>query len=139
MRFVLILLLLLFASSCTQQSDKVDPVDQTVHVPWNAEKVQVDEVDVLEPCAHEYDLQLEDGRRIKGVLKVTTPKEAHEKVVKLINTSVGHPKAVLYKDIGSVWQVDLILTVPECEDEEGCALIEISITEWLRANNLAWD
>lgn len=137
MRFILLILVTLFACSCSQQPTVI-PVDKPIQTPWSAEVVKVDELDVVEPFAHEFDLQLEDGRRILGKLEVKTPKESHEKVVKFINKSVGHPKAVLLKEMTGFWQIDLILTVPECE-EEGCAFEEVSLTEWLKANNLAWD
>jgi len=99
----------------------------------------VERVEVLPNCGHMFILDLKDGERIKGVLKVETGKDAHERVVKLINESV-RPDVVLYehREEEKVWEVDLLLHIPECTDGGGCTLKELSLTKWLIEEGLAW-
>lgn len=101
--------------------------------------VALKRIEVLPDVGHAFIIDLKDGGRIKGVLKVETGKDAHEKVVKLINKSV-RPDVVLYehRPDEKLWVVDLLLHMPECVEDGGCTLRELSLTQWLVEQGLAW-
>ena len=103
------------------------------------EVAAVQQIEVVPNSGHEFILDLKDGGRIKGVLLVETGKDAHEKVVKLINKCV-QPDVVLYghDKEKKVWEVDILLHMPECVEGGGCTLKEISLTQWLVEQGLAW-
>lgn len=103
------------------------------------EIVGVNKITVLSDCGHMFILDLQDGRRIKGTLNLETGKEAHEKVVRLINQSI-QPSVFLqrYDSDDKIWIIDLKLKVSECV-EESCKLKELSLTDWLVKEGLAWN
>jgi hypothetical protein len=77
---------------------------------------------------HEFDITLEDGKRMKGQLEVVTPtgagSEVTKKVTDLINSAVN-PKVVLLRE----GKVDILLTVNNKE---------LSLSKWLKDNKLVW-
>jgi hypothetical protein len=95
-----------------------------------AKAVGIKQIEVLPNVGHEFILDLATGERIKGVLKVGTGKDAHERVVKLINQS-ARPEAYLYeyRKGDKVWIVDIKL----CCDSK-----DVSLTSWLVQQGLAW-
>ena len=97
----------------------------------NVEKsYRVTHIDVLK--GHEFDLKLEDGRRIAASLEVSTAKEATEKVIRFLN-SCTNPRCVLkHKMIDtSMWNVVLFVT-----DSEGR---EINLADWLLEQGLVFQ
>jgi hypothetical protein len=109
-----------------------------VEEPARAKVMALESITVLPDCGHEFVLDLKDSRRIKGMLRVETGKDAHEKVVKLINESI-QPEVVLYEHQkeAKVWVVDIRLRHKECVGDS-CTLRELSLTEWLVREGLAW-
>lgn len=116
--------------------------DQTSDVPfigvhqWSGKSHPVQTVDVLK--GHEYDLRLLNGSRIRAYLKVESVPEAREQVVQLLNNS-RKPRVVLLKrkDAGH-WYVELIVQ-PQDVKLGGKVGGEVSITDWLRSNDLIYD
>lgn len=104
------------------------------------EVVAAERIEVLPNVGHIFILDLKEGDRIKGILKVETGKDAHERVVKLINKSV-RPDVVLYEHRPGekLWVVDILLHIPECTKDGGCTLKELSLTDWLVKEGLAWQ
>lgn len=86
---------------------------------------------------HEFDLKLEDGRRIHGVLNVKTPKEARDRMVRFINQAT-HPRVVLLERLNvpthlgnaEIWRVRLYVTVGPSE---------VNVVDWLKDQNLVWQ
>lgn len=78
---------------------------------------------------HEFDITLENGKRMKGQLEVVTPtgagSEVTKKVTDLINSAVN-PKVVLLRE----GKVDILLTVKNKE---------LSLSKWLKDNKLVWE
>lgn len=82
---------------------------------------------------HEFDLKLEDGRRILGRLTVTTPEgeEVRDKVIDFLNSpGVTHPAVVLLGKLDHAWSIELYLNVGE---------ERVQLTSWLRENGLIWE
>lgn len=80
----------------------------------------------------EFDLKIgTKGDRVHVRLTVTAAPEAKEQVVRFINVC-SNPRVVLLRKSGDVWTADLFLYVKETGKE-------VSLAEWLKFNNLAWD
>lgn len=84
---------------------------------------------------HEFDLKLEDGRRIYGHLSIMTPREAKGRVVRLLNNvsnprvvvkSRGNPEDVAFRT-PTLWTIDIFLAV---NGEE------IMLSKWLKKQGL---
>jgi hypothetical protein len=80
----------------------------------------------------EFDLKIGNGgERVHVKLTVTAAPESKEQVVRFIN-GCSNPRVVLLKKTGDVWTADLFLYVKETGKE-------VSLAEWLKFNNLAWE
>ena len=98
----------------------------------NVEKsYRVTHIGVLK--GHEFDLKLEDGRRIAASLEVSTAKEATEKVIRFLN-SCTNPRCVLkHKTIDntSMWNVVLFVTNSNGQ--------EVNLADWLLDQGLVFQ
>lgn len=114
--------------------------DQTTDTPfigvhqWSGRSYPVQSINVLQ--GHEYDLSLSNGIRIRAYLELDSTPEARKQVVRLLNRS-AKPRVVLLKrkDRGH-WYVDLLV---HPQDEEYGHGREVSISDWLRSKQLAYD
>lgn len=99
---------------------------------WANKSYSVQTVNVLN--GHEFDLQLANGKRIRGFLEVTAAPEAKKEVVRLLNNS-RKPRVILKrrKDDGH-WCIELLVQ-PQSEGWQR----EVNVADWLRANRLAYD
>lgn len=78
---------------------------------------------------HEFDILLEDNRRIHARLQNETPPEAKNEVVRLINCSTN-PKLFKISEDNGVWIVEIYLTTDGKE---------IILSSWLRERHLLRD
>lgn len=72
----------------------------------------------------EFDLTLENGRRVHARLAIQTVPNVKSKVVAHINQSTK-PSVIVISD-GEVWVVDLVFD-------------NVSLTDWLYAQKLVWE
>ncbi len=82
----------------------------------------------------EFDLILQDGRRIHAVLDVRTSPLAKSKVLQLINRS-RNPRIIIRKNLGNLWVVEMYLTAKSPTGGE----VEVSLAKWLQHKNLAYQ
>jgi len=78
---------------------------------------------------HEFDITLDDGRRIHAMLPVRTGKEARDKVLTFISQSTK-PRVIVLQQGPEFWTVDIKVS-------NGGR--DVLLTEWLKANRLVWD
>lgn len=78
---------------------------------------------------HEFDLKLEDGRRVHALLDVKTAPEAKEHVVRVLNNARS-PRIRLIEKNGSDWRVELYVKI----DGQ-----EVNFVSWLRQMDLVWE
>ena len=86
--------------------------------------------------SNDFDIKLVDGTRVRGRLGLSTAPEARNYLVKLINNSVKLPEVVFKKRIGDIdgyWLVEIYVTIDPIDKKE------ISLSEWLITNGLAWS
>lgn len=107
-----------------------DVVSQTI-IDWRG-PVKVNKVQVLN--GNEYDLILEDGRRIKASLGVETTPDAKDKVVAFLNRSYN-PRVILEKQDDGIWLVSLYVTAKNVYNQD----IQIELSTWLREKNLVYN
>lgn len=95
--------------------------------------IKVNRIQVL--SGGEYDLILEDGRRVKAVLGVVATPDAKDKVVSFLNRS-NNPRVILKKQDGNgTWLISLFVTTKNVENQ----YIEIDLSTWLREKNLVYN
>ena len=106
-----------------------NPIVHNPSAPFNIVKIGV-----LEGTGSEFDILLNDGRRIRGTLSVRATKESHNEVVAFINQSKA-PQAILYnKEKDGSWLVDIKLI--QCENG---SCNPTSLTQWLKKKKLIWE
>lgn len=93
--------------------------------------VPIQQMNVL--TGDEFDLVLQDGRRIHASLSVKTPPSAKPKVLELVNRC-RNPRAIFHKDLGGIWLVDIYVTAKNQDGSE----VEVSLAKWLQDKNLAY-
>ena len=97
--------------------------------------VAATQVAVLE--GGEFDIKLVDGERLHGFLPVSTPKEAKEKVIKLLNPA-QRMEVILLKKVEKGWLVNILFVAPQCNGTI-CSLQEANLVDWLKEHSLAWE
>lgn len=108
-----------------------DPVAQVLMTVIN-HPVKVSQIHVIH--GHEFDLTLEDQRRIHALLVIKTPIEAKSRVLELLNKS-SNPCVVLKEKKDDVWVVDLYVTTKDIENNQ----VEVDLTTWLRDKKLVFE
>lgn len=107
-----------------------DPVANLI-MDWR-QPLKITRIQVL--SGHEYDLSLEDGRRIKASLNVFSTPESKELMVHFLNRS-SNPKVILEKEDGNLWYVSIYVTVRNAVGQD----VEINLARWLKEKNLVYD
>lgn len=86
---------------------------------------------------HEFDLKLDNGKRIHARLRKGSVPEAKESVIRFLNENLKDRSVyakvydkVIQDHAEDIWIIDLIV-----ETEEG----EVSLTEWLEEKGLIWN
>jgi len=106
------------------------PFVQT-YIHWQ-DPIKVKHLAVL--TGSEFDLGLEDGRRIHAVLEVKAASDSKKHVLEFLNRS-KNPRVVLKEQNGDLWLVQFYVTA---QDTTGQA-VEIDLAKWLRDKKLAYD
>lgn len=131
--FAFVSLVLSFLLIVKNKVDKhyVDDVISQTIIEWRG-PMRVSKIQVLNGA--EYDLILEDGRRIKAALGVETTPDAKDKVIGFINRSYN-PRVILKKQDGGTWLVSLYVTAKDASNQD----VEIELATWLREKNLVYN
>ena len=124
LNYLLIVLFLLFAG-CRHPLVMPRPIETC--------DVANDGIYVFPDSGSEFGISLKDGRRLHCLLSIKTSRGAHDEVVRFINQSQS-PQVIIYDKKDDGWLVDLRLI--QCT---GTACRPISLTQWLREKQLAWE
>ena len=95
--------------------------------PLKVEKIQV-------ITGNDYDILLEDGRRIKASLGVYPTPDSKDKVVNFLNRS-SNPRVILKQQDDGCWLVSLYVVAKNTADQN----VEIDLSTWLREKNLVYN
>jgi len=82
----------------------------------------------------EFDLVLEDDRRIRAILDVRSTPDAKAKVLAFLNQCVS-PRIVVQQHKNNVWVVSMYVTADNSNGEK----VEISLSKWLKEKRLIYD
>ena len=91
----------------------------------------VSKINVLK--GDEFDLTLQDNRRIHGVLDLKATPEARLKVTEFLS-SCKNPRVLLKKKHNDVWLVHIYVTTTDTDGRN----IEINLSKWLLQKRLAY-
>lgn len=94
--------------------------------------INVKQINVIN--GDEFDLLLNDGRRIHAVLDVRAVPGAKNKVVSFINRCYN-PRIIIQEKKDSVWIVSMFVTTKGVDGEN----VEVSLAKWLSEKKLAYD
>jgi hypothetical protein len=106
-----------------------DPVANMI-MNWR-KPLKIHKIKVL--SGHEYDLTVEDGRRIKASLSVFSTPESKEKMIQFLNRA-SNPKVILDREEGNIWYASIYVTVQNSIGQE----VEIDLARWLKEKNLVY-
>lgn len=107
-----------------------DPLANTIIELQNPIKVK--QINVLN--GDEFDLMLEDGRRIHAILDVRSTPDAKSEVLSFVNRCFD-PRIVIQQQKGDVWIVSMWVTTTGTDGQN----VEVSLAKWLREKRLAYD
>jgi len=79
---------------------------------------------------NEFDLRLDNGKRIHARLAVNAVPNSKKKVITYLNDNGTQPRVVILGQKENTWIVDLYVQKE---------LREESLTEWLKKNDLVWE
>jgi len=82
----------------------------------------------------EFDLVLEDDRRIHAILDVRSTPDAKTKVLAFLNQCTS-PRIVIQQHKNNVWVVSMYVTTENTSGEK----VEISLSKWLREKRMIYD
>lgn len=103
-----------------------------IQLSQNVETFTVSEITVL--AGNEFDLKLDNGKRIHAKLLVNTVPDAKHKVIDYLN-SIQQPRVVILGRQGETWMVDLYVRM----ESQASLWEEVSLTKWLQENELVWE
>jgi hypothetical protein len=129
--FVSLVLSISFIIKNRVNKHHVDDVISQIIIDWR-NPVKVNKIQVLN--GNEYDLFLEDGRRIRAALGVETTPDAKDKVIAFINRSYD-PRVILKEQDNGIWLVSLYVTAKNVYNQD----IQIELSTWLREKNLIYN
>lgn len=81
----------------------------------------------------EFDLRLDNGKRIHARLAVNTSPDAKTKVITYLNYNGNQPRVVILGKQDDAWIVDLYVR------KESQPFEEVSLTKWLQESGLVWE
>lgn len=128
LKIILIILLLSnFVAICSikspfSNSNNSGTIDSFGNV-FNIKQVRIN-------SGHEFELVLEDGRKVWAFLEVKTSHKAKDELVKLFNSGIN-PRCILKSKKDSFWIVDIQITNDKGKD--------ISIVDFLRDKGLIFN
>lgn len=128
--------ILLFAYTCKNKFfvDKSVPIAGIPSTSVINKRFEAKSISVI--GSNDFDIKLVDGTRVRGRLGINAAPEARNYLVKLINNSVMLPEVVFKKRVGDIdgyWLVEIYVIIDPIEKKE------ISLSEWLITNGLAWS
>lgn len=94
--------------------------------------IAVKQINVL--SGNEFDISLDDNRRIRATLDVQATPEAKMKMIHFINSS-RKPRAILHKQNNGIWTVSLYVIV---KDDSGTD-VEVELSSWLKEKRLVYN
>lgn len=94
--------------------------------------INVKQIEVI--SGNHYDLLLEDGRRIRADLGISSLPEAKNKVIIFLNKS-SKPKIIIRKKVNDYYLIFFYVT---SQDIHG-RLIEVELSEWLLQKRLLYE
>lgn len=94
--------------------------------------VDVLKINVLN--GHEFDICLNDDRRIHAILDVESSSDAKKHVVEFLNRCTK-PRVVLKKQKDDKWVVQLYVTATDANNQA----VEISLSQWLKEKKLVYE
>lgn len=109
-----------------------DPIAGSI-IDWQ-KPIGVKKINVL--TGNEFDLILEDDRRIHAFLRVKATPDAKPKIIEFLNHCLN-PRAILIeeKKEESYWIVRMYVTIRDSSNQ----LIEIDLAKWLQEKQLAYN
>lgn len=111
---------------------KNPPTIPEVRVSESGDTYSVTEITVL--AGNEFDLKLENGKRIHAKLVVNTVPDAKYRVINYLNET-QKPRVVILGKQGDTWMVDLHVRM----ESQASLWKEVSLTNWLKENELVWE
>lgn len=94
--------------------------------------IRVEKVDVIN--GNHYDLLLEDGRRIKADLGISSLPEAKSKIISFLNKS-SNPKVIIRKKVDDYYLIFFYVTTKDVNGK----IIEVELSEWLLQKRLLYE
>lgn len=94
--------------------------------------VSVKQIHVL--SGNEFDISLDDDRRIRATLPVQATPEAKMKMIHFINNS-RKPRAILHRENDGVWTVSLFVIVKDSSGQD----VEVELSSWLKEKRLVYN
>lgn len=82
----------------------------------------------------DFDISLNDNRRIRATLDVQATPEAKMKIIHFINSS-RQPRAILHKENNGVWTVSLFVIVKDSDGND----VEVELSSWLKEKRLVYN
>ena len=112
---------------------KIQPTPETeIQISQSGDTYSVTEITVL--AGNEFDLKLENGKRIHAKLLVNTVPDAKHRVIDYLNQT-QQPRVVILGRQGDTWMVDLYVRM----ESQASLWEEVSLTNWLKENELIWQ
>ena len=102
-----------------------------IQISRSNETYTVTEITVL--AGNEFDLKLENGKRIHAKLLVTPVPDAKQRVITYLN-QIQNPRIVVLGRQGDTWMIDLYVRT----ESQASLWEEVSLTKWLKENELVW-
>ncbi|MHA1948695.1 MAG: hypothetical protein ACW99G_03015 [Candidatus Thorarchaeota archaeon] len=85
-------------------------------------------------AGNEFDITLDNGKRIHAKLAVNSVPDAKHKVITYLNQTTN-PKVVVLGKQGDIWIIDLYVR----KELQASLYEEISLTSWLKDSGLIWQ
>lgn len=121
--------LLVAGTALVQHRVLIHPVNDVLAEVFieSANPVAIQRINVIQ--SNEFDLILEDGRRVHCLLGVNTVPDSKNRVLEFLNTCTK-PRAILKKKDDKFWVGEIYVTVGD---------VEISLSKWLQDKKLTFD
>jgi uncharacterized protein YpmB len=115
------------------QTKSANKIDIETRISQQGDTYSVKKITVL--AGNEFDITLDNGKRIYAKLAVTTVPDAKHRVITYLNETIN-PKVVILGKQGETWIVDLYVRM---ESQASLLDEEVSLSNWLKENGLIWQ